>query len=571
MSRQNHRQRQYDYTGAQGFPVLSREILRYAYRDVSRVDFLKECASLLLDFSRCEAIELRIRHGDRYYRCSLSFLPKNSCTIKVTNKMQHSAVLSDAGGADFERLCDYIYRGLSEPTLQSFTHNGSFWTGDTDIPLNLRFDDIRPRELVLGGDYKTLAIIPFVPDERSLGLMILKSLKKYYFTNKDIEFYEGVAQSFGVAVACRRSQADLRERLKELACLYDISKIAGKPDVLLPDILKDVVRILPPAMQHPEIASARIVLDGLEYATQGFKDTGSRLVSDILIKDKRVGVVEVAYLDEGIERGEDAFLAEEHNLLDAVTKKIGIIVGAMHAEQERTRLQEQLIHADRLVTLGQFSAGIAHELNDPLSRILGFAQLAQKAGGLPEQVNTDIEKIVNASLHARSIVKKLLIFTRGMPQSTMDVNINKIVSEESLFFESRCDEAGIEVVKDLVEGHPVISGDPVQVNQVLVNLVINAIQAMPQGGRLTIKTRESGDSVLIHVEDTGVGMSEDVRKKMFIPFFTTKGVGTGTGLGMSVVHGIVASHGGDIKVNSKLGEGSRIVVRFPRANLKEKE
>ncbi len=554
---------------SQNFPVLSRRVLRCAYRDVSRFGFMKDSASLLLDFSGCEAIELRTRQGDNYYRCGFGILPKASTKIEIISAAQREAMLADSKISDYEWLCGYIYSGQFDPSQYFFTRNGSYWTGDVSIPQKINLGDDRVREISLDGDYKTLAIIPFVIDEGNFGLMIMKKLERYYFTRQDIEFYEGVAQTFGVAASCRRSQYALRERLKELTCIYEISRIVEKPDTSTDEILQGIVRILPSAMQHSELASARIVLHGREYVAEGFKESEFRLASDIAIKDEKIGMVEVFYSAEGLDEGEGLFLSEERSLLDAVAKEIGSIVETRRADEQQALLQEQLRHADRLATVGQFAAGIAHELNDPLSRILGFAQLASKADNLSQQVDEDLDRIINASLNARNIVKKLLIFTRDVPQTIGDLDLNRVVAEEILFFESQCGRKGIELVKDLAPNLPLISADPVQIKQVLVNLAVNAIHAMPNGGRLRMCTRRARKRVALVVEDNGEGMSEEVRKKIFIPFFTTKDVGKGTGLGMSVVHGIVMSHGGKISVDSAPGEGTRVEVEFPQSHPKE--
>jgi signal transduction histidine kinase len=160
-------------------------------------------------------------------------------------------------------------------------------------------------------------------------------------------------------------------------------------------------------------------------------------------------------------------------------------------------------------------------------------------------------------------VRKLLVFTRQVPQMQADVDLNKIISEELYFFESQCAKQGIKLVRSLQPNLAPLNGDPAQLNQVLVNLVVNAIQAMPNGGTLTISTVSDQAHMRLLVEDTGVGMNEETKKKIFIPFFTTKEVGKGTGLGLSVVHGIVTSHGGQIRVESQPGRGSRFEVSFP--------
>ncbi|MEW5817239.1 MAG: ATP-binding protein [Spirochaetota bacterium] len=275
------------------------------------------------------------------------------------------------------------------------------------------------------------------------------------------------------------------------------------------------------------------------------------------------GFVEVVYNAEPFEFDENPFLEEERHLIEGVSKQISLIIEGRKAEEDRHKLQGQLRHADRLATIGELAAGVAHELNEPLGNILGFAQLAKKTSGLPVQTVHDLEKIVQASLHAREIVKKLLIFSRQIPAVKSRVNLNQIAREGLYFLESRCVKEGIELVRKLSPDLPDITADPAQLHQVLVNLVVNSIQAMPGGGRLTVQTRVMTDYAALIVEDTGVGMRDEVKSQIFIPFFTTKEIGQGTGLGLPVVHGIVSSHGGTIDVESKEGEGTRFMVLFP--------
>jgi len=224
---------------------------------------------------------------------------------------------------------------------------------------------------------------------------------------------------------------------------------------------------------------------------------------------------------------------------------------------------EQIRHADRLATIGKFASGIAHELNEPLGNILGFAQLAKKCPSLPEQAGADLEKIEKSSLYAREIVKKLLLFARQVPSNKVTLNINNIIKDSLYFFEGKCEQSGIELIIDLSDDVPYITLDPSQMTQVLINLVINAIHSMPDGGRLEIKTYSSEYYISLIVDDTGTGMSEETKKHIFNPFYTTKDVDQGTGLGLAVVHGIVSSHGGDIKVDSNQGKGTRFEIQIP--------
>jgi len=285
--------------------------------------------------------------------------------------------------------------------------------------------------------------------------------------------------------------------------------------------------------------------------------------ADLVVAGAHRGAVQVIYAEAKPELDEGPFLREERSLIDAVAGQLALIVERREAEEEKTELQDQLRHADRLATIGQLAAGVAHELNEPLGNILGFAQLAKKCCGLPEQAREDIARIEPACLQAREIIKKLLVFARQTPPERTRVNLNELVKEGLSFFEARLAKDGTELVLDLSPELPDTTADPGQLNQVLVNLVVNALQAMPNGGRLTVQTRAGGSHISVVVEDTGTGMSEDVVEKLFVPFFTTKDVGEGTGLGLPVAHGIVTSHGGSIKVESTVGQGTRFEIQLP--------
>jgi len=345
--------------------------------------------------------------------------------------------------------------------------------------------------------------------------------------------------------------------------LYGISQAVEQFGTSLEDVLHGIAQLLPPAWQYPEIASARIVLDGRSYTTADFREGPQRQSAAIVVNAERRGAVDLFYTEAQRELDEGPFFEEERNLIDTVARQVGLLIRRKEAEEERSQLQEQLVHADRLATIGQLAAGVAHELNEPLGNILGFAQLAGKCEGLPHQASQDVGKIESAALHAREIIRKLLVFARQMPSKKSRVDLNQVLEEGLYFLEARCAKAGIELERSLSPGLPKISADSAHLNQVIVNLVVNGIQAMPGGGKLRIETGISEGYVRLIVEDTGVGMSRETLKQVFVPFFTTKDVGEGTGLGLPVVHGIVSSHGGSIQVESKVGRGTRFEILWP--------
>jgi signal transduction histidine kinase len=263
--------------------------------------------------------------------------------------------------------------------------------------------------------------------------------------------------------------------------------------------------------------------------------------------------------------GQEPFLPEERNLLKNVARQLSASITRREGARRQELLEQQLLHADRLATIGQFAAGAAHEINEPLSSVLGFAQLALKAPGTPQAIVEDLREIVAASLRAREIVKRLLLFARQAPIERSTVDVNELVEETLFLLEVAGDRPGIRFMRKLSPGLPAIAADPVQVRQVLVNLTVNAMQAIAAEGTITVESRAEGQHVVVSVSDNGAGMSPEVRKRVFDPFFTTKEPGEGTGLGLSVVHGIVTSHGGTVLVESNEGEGSRFTVRLPAA------
>jgi len=361
----------------------------------------------------------------------------------------------------------------------------------------------------------------------------------------------------------------LRERVKELTCLYSLAQLADRPGITAEALLQGIVELLPAAWQYPEITAGRIALDGRSYVTANFKEADQIQSAPIVVIGKRRGSIDVVYVEKRPELDEGPFLKEERNLIDAVAQHVALIIERREADEDRFRLQEQLRHAERLATVGQLAAGVAHELNEPLSHILGFAQLARKHPDLPEQVAQDLEKIAATSLHARQIISNLMLFSRQTPPQKTRVDLNTVLEEGLDFLGSRCAGNGIAVVQRLSPELPEITADASQLRQVFVNLVANAIYAMPGGGTLTITTRASGDRVVLSVEDTGIGMSKEALKQIFIPFFTTKDVDEGTGLGLPVVHGIVTSHGGTIHVESAPGQGARFDIELPMADDEE--
>jgi len=357
----------------------------------------------------------------------------------------------------------------------------------------------------------------------------------------------------------------LIEKVRVLTCMYRIAQMAVDDSHSFDTTLQAIIDLIPQAFEHPERIAASIRFDKKFYQTPGFDSSQNRYEKDIVIKEDLRGRVEIGCIENGeaVLSAEKVYSAEEIKLMESAARKVAYIMERKEANEKKQALEEQLRHADRLATIGQLAAGFAHELNNPLGDILGFAQLASNYPDLPEQVYQDLVKIVKSTLYAREVIKKVLFFSRQTLPREAKANLNRLIEDWVDFFEFRCAQNNIEIVLEMDENLPSVTGDPAQLNQVLINLVVNAIHAMPEGGILTIKTTVKQDSISMLVQDTGQGISEDIKDKIFLPFFTTKEVDQGTGLGLSVVYGIVNEHGGTVHVDSQVGSGSIFEVELP--------
>jgi signal transduction histidine kinase len=235
------------------------------------------------------------------------------------------------------------------------------------------------------------------------------------------------------------------------------------------------------------------------------------------------------------------------------------------AYQELEENQEKLIQAEKMTSLGQLAASVAHEVNNPIAGVLIYTQLIMKkmsADTLTKEQALDyLSKMEFELTRSGRLIRNLLDFARQTEPSLSLINLND-VAERAFSLVSHSAEIGhVKVIKELSTTLPEIMADPSQLQQVLTNLMLNAIQAMPDGGTLTIRTSaDSQGRVRIDVQDTGIGISKENMKKLFTPFFTTKKEVKGVGLGLAVAHGIIQRHRGKIEVESEEGKGTTFTI-----------
>jgi two-component system, NtrC family, sensor kinase len=230
---------------------------------------------------------------------------------------------------------------------------------------------------------------------------------------------------------------------------------------------------------------------------------------------------------------------------------------------QRDRMEEQLTQTEKLTSLGLLAAGVAHEVNTPLAVISNYIQMLAKQMPEGDPRHTIIDKIVKQTFRASEIVNNLLNFSRTGPVELADVDLNRLVEETLSLVAHPLRASQIQVVKQLTEGIPPVRGSANKLQQVFLNLFLNARDAMPSGGMLEVRSAAHNGSVEVEVADTGNGITREHIHKIFDPFFTTKTSGRGTGLGLSVSYGIIKEHAGKIDVRSTPGRGTSFHVEFP--------
>jgi len=258
-------------------------------------------------------------------------------------------------------------------------------------------------------------------------------------------------------------------------------------------------------------------------------------------------------------------------------------------EKELEKTQHQLLQSEKMASLGKLAAGVAHQLNNPLGGIILFTKLIMEENDLSDAIQEDLQRILRDAERCRDTVKELLEFSRQTRQFMQPCDINKAINRTMFLLESQPIFQNIEIVKNLAENLPQVKADVQQLNHMLMNIILNAVDAMEGKGKLIISTRlpvagervyqedddtpvleypfcwlpSHGNRLCIEISDTGPGIPPEILPQIFDPFFTTKEEGKGTGLGLSMVYSIIENHGGNIIVKSKPGKGTTFIVTLP--------
>ena len=310
-----------------------------------------------------------------------------------------------------------------------------------------------------------------------------------------------------------------------------------------------------------------------------------RLVVPLSIQEKTIGVWLLGRRDpdDYYTKSDITLLGNLANQIAPVIENFRLVERARAEVAENKRLQEQLIHSQKMEAIGRLSAGVAHDFNNILSVIIGYSNLILAQYREDSALQQSIKNIQDAGERAAGLTKQLLAFSRQQVMEAKVTDVNEIVADVEKMLRRLAGE-DIELITDLSSEIPRIKIDPGQMGQVIINLAVNARDAMPDGGRLSLATRAvacggagqpchdgvpAGDYVLLRVEDTGVGIEAEVQARIFEPYYTTKELGKGTGLGLSMVYGIINQSKGFICVDSVIDEGTSFSIYLPAVSEEE--
>jgi len=374
---------------------------------------------------------------------------------------------------------------------------------------------------------------------------------------------------------------DLGERVKELRLLHAAARVLQGTRPFDESVLRQLVNIMPAAWRHPESCEARIAYRDTVVATPGWAESTRRLTAKFGTSGGQ-GVIEVIYREEP-RTTVGPFLHEERLLIDSLAEMLGAYLEHDIAERHRAQLETQLRQSQQMEALGTLAGGIAHDFNNLLTAIGGNADLALTEPSVTTPVKTHLSELRKAHARATDLVKRILLFSRRHEPDRKAISVAPVIEEAVQLLRASLPST-IVIRFSAQPDLPVVLADASQIHQVIMNLGTNAAHAMQErGGTLRINIElatiadvltapsaelRPGQYVRISVSDTGVGISAEIRARLFEPFFTTKGT-AGTGLGLSVVHGIVTDHDGAIAVESVVGEGSTFQIYLPAAHGRE--
>ncbi len=547
---------------------------------------IREILELVRKSTGIEAVAIRLRDGEDYPYFEAHGFPEDFVAFErsLCVRDEGGGVQRDADGNPIlECMCGNILRGRTNPALSYFTEGGSFWSNCTSELLSTTTEADRlahTRNRCNGAGYESVALIPLRSPEGIIGLLQLNDRRRNRFDPEMIRFFEGMGASIGIALSRSRAQEALQRSANQWSATFDA--------------MADIVCVLSPKHEFLEINRAGCIALGREreqiIGRRCFElvhGTSAPIPGCPCSRTLASGQRASGELEEG---GKTFSLVTWPSLgaygqVVSLSHTIKDITEQKLAQQRHDQLEDQLRASQKMEAIGSLAGGVAHDFNNLLSVILSYTGFAMEAVPADSPVLEDLREVKNAGERAAVLTRQLLAFSRKQVLQPKTLNVNQIAAGLEKMLRRILGE-DIDLVQVLAPELGRVLADQGQIEQVMMNLVVNARDAMPRGGRLTIETSnvmidqeqasgrmglKAGAYVQIAVSDTGCGMDEATRRRIFEPFFTTKEKGKGTGLGLAMVYGIVKQSEGTIEVSSEPERGTTFRIYLPNDNSVKSE
>jgi len=416
----------------------------------------------------------------------------------------------------------------------------------------------------------SLLFLPLVVRDKTVGVLSLTRPAAQPFTEADLRVLTIIADQAATALANVQLFNDLAaanirlqesEREARRTSLYLENLLEAANDVIFTLDLEG--RITYVNRQIEEWGYSKEALHGrfLDDLTADRRETGA-LTGRLAAAGRQV--LEAAFRTVSGQRRE--VLLSTSPIAGASGSGSGWLVLARDVT-ERTQLEKQLFQSEKLAGIGLLAAGVAHEIGNPLSAISGYTQILQNAQVSPEEAQEYLGAIESQTARIQRIIEELLSYSRPSAGQRLEIDLAEAVPTILTMLTGQGFFKNIEVRFDPAAGPPPVVMDRDHLAQVIINIALNAAQAMPAGGVLTVSLKETGDKVQIRLTDTGPGIPPEIQGRIFDPFFTSKPAGQGTGLGLAICHRIVDHYHGSLEVESRPGQGASFIVTLPAANL----